>query len=366
MGTLLWYVPALAHNSHKCSLNGALTMKGHMNIPIFIPHEGCPNDCIFCNQRKISGSACAPTEVDMMEIIRQHLNTFPSEGEREIAFFGGSFTGLPLSEQEKYLQIAEGYVKQGLIQGIRLSTRPDYIDEVVLALLSRYSVKTIELGIQSLDQEVLQKSRRYYSPERALQACCDIKERGFMLGVQMMLGLPGDTLDKSIQTAKQLIDIKPDMVRIYPTLVIRETGLEEEYIKGHYRPLTLEQAVLWSSQIVLMFEAAGVQVLRIGLQHSENLQPGAEVAAGPVHPAFGELVYSQIWLQKIISALDSHKVIHGKSLIIHVPPSALSKAVGQHKRNIEVLKKTYGFTSIKVLGDGDELNPLRLEVPDPA
>lgn len=339
-------------------------MKEHMNIPVFIPHEGCPNDCIFCNQRKISGSACAPTEADMTEIIGRHLETFPSEGEREIAFFGGSFTGLPLSEQEKYLAIAEGYVKQGLIQSIRLSTRPDYIDDAVLALLGRFSVKTIELGIQSLDQEVLQKSRRYYTPERALQACRDIKERGFLLGVQMMLGLPGDTLEKSLQTAKKLIGIKPDMVRIYPTLVIRETGLEEEFNKGNYQPLTLEQAVLWSSQTVFLFEAAGIRVLRIGLQHSENLQPGAEVIAGPVHSAFGELVYSQIWLEKIISKLDNLKDFQGKSLIIHVPPSALSKVIGQHKSNIVALKKNYGFTSIKVLGDGDELDPLRLEFPE--
>lgn len=336
----------------------------HMNIPIFIPHEGCPNDCIFCNQRKISGTVQAPTEAEMDGIIRRHLETFPADGEREIAFFGGSFTALPFSEQEKYLRVAEDYVKQGLIGGIRLSTRPDCIDDEVLNLLRQYSVKIIELGIQSLDPDVLKRSRRDYSPERALQACRAIKAHGFLLGVQMMLGLPGDTLEKSLKTAGKLIGVNPDMVRIYPTLVIRETGLEEEWIKGIYRPLALEEAILWCAAIVEQFETANIQVVRIGLQHSENLQPGAEVVAGPVHPAFGELVYSRILLKKITSRLDNLQGIRGKSLIIRVPPADVSKVVGQHRTNVNALKEAYGFTSVQVVGDDLASYPFLLEFPE--
>lgn len=334
-------------------------MKKHMNIPIFIPHEGCPNDCIFCNQRKISGSVHTPSESEMDAIIRKHLESPALE--REIAFFGGSFTGLPVSEQEKYLQIAEKYVQQGRVKGIRLSTRPDYISSDILKLLGKYSVTTIELGIQSLNEEVLFNSKRFYSPETAIQACKLIQLHGFSLGVQMMIGLPGDSLEKSLMTAKKLIALGPNMVRVYPTLVIRETELESAYKSGRYKPMSLEEAVFWCSQIIPLFDDANISVLRVGLQHTDDLQKGVEVVAGPQHPAFGELVYSEIWYSRIVKEIDKGPEKPGKHMTIHVSASEVSKVIGQHQKNLKQLKNKYGFTSIKVLGDQDTLNQPILE-----
>ncbi|MBP7176942.1 MAG: radical SAM protein [Thermoclostridium sp.] len=338
-------------------------MISHMNIPIFIPHEGCPNDCIFCNQRKISGCLAAPNETELRQVIQTHLSDADHPRDTEIAFFGGSFTGLPFSKQEEYLKIAEEFVRAGQVRGIRLSTRPDYIHEAVLDLLGKYSVKIIELGIQSLDQDVLYRSRRFYSPDTALKACRLVKLHGFSLGVQTMLGLPGDTLNKSLQTTETLIQQQPDMVRIYPTLVIRGTELENLYVSGQYQPLTLNDAVSWCSEIVPKYEPAGVRVLRIGLHNSENMKSGAQVVAGPVHPAFGELVYSEIWRRKVVQQLDK-ALENSKTLLIHVQASEVSKVIGQHHKNIDFLKQAYGFTSIKVLGDWEKPNSCHLEYHD--
>ena len=321
----------------------------HINIPVFIPHEGCPNDCIFCNQRKISGHLHAPSEAEMREIVERHLKTANPDDYCEIAFFGGSFTGISKVVQKKYLNIAQEYVSMGKVKGIRLSTRPDYINADILTLLKEYSVKVIELGIQSLDEEVLRKSLRNYRPEEAISACQMIKEYGFSLGVQTMIGLPGDTLERSIDTAKRLIELKPDMVRIYPTLVIKETALAEEYINNRYTPLLLEDAVLWCSILVPLYEEANVRVLRIGLQNTDELTEENEVIAGPAHPAFGALVYSKIWLNRITKKLENTD-ISKKRLTIHVAPSQVSLVIGQNKQNIKYLKSNYQFSDIKWLG----------------
>ncbi len=337
-------------------------MSRHINIPVFIPHEGCPNDCIFCNQRKISGHVHAPGETEIRRIIEEHLATAKPEDYCEIAFFGGSFTGLPEIQQEKYLKTAHEYVAAGRVEGIRLSTRPDYINEGILNLLKEYSVKVIELGIQSLDEEVLKRSLRNYPPGVAVKACQMIKEYGFLLGVQTMIGLPGDTLKKSIDTAQRLIGLKPDMVRIYPTLVIKDTALEKEYMKKRYTPLSLDEAVLWCSILVQMYENAGVKVLRIGLQDTDELRE-KEVIAGPVHPAFGALVYSKIFLERIKDRLENMD-LKNKSLIIHAAPSDVSLVSGQNKSNIKYLKEKYRFRDVKVIGDQKSRNYLDLEFRD--
>ncbi|AGC68155.1 radical SAM domain protein [Thermoclostridium stercorarium subsp. stercorarium DSM 8532] len=338
-------------------------MSRHINIPIFIPHEGCPNDCAFCNQRKISGHVRAPSEGEVRKTIDEHLKT-TQEGDRcEIAFFGGSFTGLPRHRQELYLGIARQYVKEGRAEGIRLSTRPDYINEEILAFLREYPVKVIELGIQSLDEEVLQKSNRNYSPEVALSACRLVKDYGFCLGVQTMLGLPGDTLEKSINTAKRLIELKPDMARIYPTLVIRDTALEQEYIGGKYIPLSLDEAVRWCSILVPMYENAGIKVIRVGL-HAEELIRENEIVAGPVHPAFGALVYSKIWLDRITETIEKTSMHNKRKLIIHVAPSDVSLVTGQNRRNVDFLKENYRFSVVKVIGDQNSRNSFELEFRD--
>lgn len=304
----------------------------------------------------------APTEAEMRRTIQTHLAAANHPRDCEIAFFGGSFTGLPFSDQEGYLAIAEEFVKAGLVHGIRLSTRPDYINSEALKLLGKYSVKIIELGIQSLDEDVLTQSRRFYSIETALKACELVKEHSFSLGVQTMLGLPGDTLEKSLHTAETLIRQNPEMVRIYPTLVIRGTELENLYKNGRYQPLSLNEAVSWCADIIPLYEAAGIHVLRIGLHHSENMEIGAEVSAGPVHPAFGDRVYSEVWRRKISQKLDQLSEV-GKKLIIHVSASEVSRVVGQHRGNLDFLKQAYGFTSIKVLGDQETGNCFLLEFP---
>lgn len=335
-------------------------MSRHINIPIFIPHKGCPNDCIFCNQKKISGQLKVPEPDEMEETIRDCLETVKPDDCCEIAFFGGSFTGLPEKEQRTYLKIAARYVDEGAVNGIRLSTRPDYINRDVLLLLREYPVKVIELGIQSLDEEVLAKSGRGYTPGEAIAACHMVQRSGFFLGAQTMIGLPGDTFKKSLRTARELIKINPAMVRIYPTLVVRGTVLEEEYVNGRYQPLTLEKAVLWCSRLVRLYETAGIHVLRTGL-HTENLDRGNDVVAGPVHPAFGELVQSKIWLKRITAILE--RIVRGKyvTLTIHVCPSEVSMVTGQHRQNLIYLKERYGLKKIRVLGDHEVQKTPRFE-----
>ncbi len=336
-------------------------MGRHYNIPVFIPHAGCPNDCIFCNQRKISGQIKMPALDETETIIRSCLETGKTGYSCEIAFFGGSFTGLPMEEQKNYLELAGRYVKEGKVSGIRISTRPDYIDDDILSIVKEYPVKVIELGIQSLDDAVLKRSYRGYSADRAIHACRLVKKYGFSLGVQVMIGLPEDSLEKSIRTTEKIIFEKPDMVRIYPTLVIRDTRLEKEYINGNYRSLSLDEAVLWCSRLIPLYEAAGIKVLRIGLMHTENIQMGKDVLAGPVHPAFGELVYSKIWLNRVIKILEAKGKITHQKLLIHVPSSKISTVTGQHSANIKYLKKCYGFSDIMVLGDRMEENSLMIE-----
>lgn len=333
-------------------------MKRHINIPVFIPHKGCPSNCVFCNQKKISGYTAPPAVNEIKSIIDAYLSTKKPSDSYEIAFFGGSFTGLPFNEQERYLKLAESYVNAGLVDGIRLSTRPDYVDENTLLFLKKFPVKVIELGIQSLDNEVLIRSRRGYTSDEAIIACRRVKHMGFSLGVQVMIGLPADTLEKSVETSKKLINEKPDMARIYPTLVIKGTELESEYALGRYQPLTVSEAVSWCERIIPLYENSGIKVLRIGLQGTNQIRKGGEVLAGPVHPAFGELVYSRIWLNRIIDEIERMKAAMTKSVVIHVPKNSVSAVIGQKRENVDILKKKYGFLSLRVKGDLKGGNPL--------
>ena len=245
-----------------------------------------------------------------------------------------------------------------MVDGIRLSTRPDYVDENTLLFLNKFPVKVIELGIQSLDNEVLIRSRRGYTSDEAIIACRRVKHMGFSLGVQVMIGLPADTLEKSVETSKKLINEKPDMARIYPTLVIKGTELESEYALGRYQPLTVSEAVSWCERIIPLYENSGIKVLRIGLQGTNQIRKGGEVLAGPVHPAFGELVYSRIWLNRIIDEIERMKAAMTKSVVIHVPKNSVSAVIGQKRENVDILKKKYGFLSLRVKGDLKGGNPL--------
>lgn len=318
------------------------------NIPIFVPHRGCPFDCVFCNQKHITGELREITPEDVKRIIDKYLKTIPRHGSRvEAAFFGGSFTGIPAAERNALLSAAAEYVKNGLIDGIRLSTRPDYIDKKILDKLLSFGVTTIELGVQSMDEGVLKASNRGHTSADAADAVRLIKQYPFTLGLQMMTGLPGDTDEKSVYTAEEIIKLKPDMVRIYPTLTIKDTFLEKLYKAGKYTPQTLEDAVELAKRLLLMFEKNNITVIRIGLQTTEEIREGGSVVAGPLHSAFGELVENSIYYDIIKEKLEG---IDCEAADVYVNPKEISKAAGNKKRNITKMKKEKNI-DIKIHGD---------------
>lgn len=304
--------------------------KKHFNIPVFIPELACPFQCIYCNQKKISGCLNIPSAEEINKIITDHLSTIPQENsETELAFFGGNFTGLQWKEQQSYLELVQPYIAQGRISGIRISTRPDYINPEILKSLKKYNVMTIELGAQSLDNEVLRMVGRGHTAEDTIAAAKLVREEGFSLGLQMMIGLPGDTLPKAIDTAKKITELQADNTRIYPALVIRGTALEALFRAGKYHPLLLDQAVQWSKALLLIFEEANVNVLRIGLHPSEGLLSGDDLVAGPFHPSFRELVLTAIW-KDLFTPLLLEKAQH---IQIAVAPRQLNYAIGYQSAN---------------------------------
>jgi len=322
-------------------------------IPVFVPHKGCPHDCIFCNQKKISGQIKELSPSDIPGIIEGHLKTIKEGAFVEIAFYGGSFTAIDKTLQEEYLKMAAPYIESGSVSEIRLSTRPDYIDEEILGMLKRYGVKTIELGVQSLDDEVLTASFRGHDSKCVYDAASLIKRKGFRLGIQTMTGLPEDTREKCIETAKKVISMKPDFVRIYPALVIKGTQLEKEFIKGRYIPQKLEEAVDLCAHLLDLYNENGIKVIRIGLQITENINEGpeSEVVAGPVHSAFRQLVESRLARRKIDALLEKMDISYARHLVIRTDKSNLSDVIGQKRENIKYLKDKYGFYTVKAEAD---------------
>ena len=313
--------------------------KRHVNIPIFIPHLGCPNACVFCNQRTISGHGDFKIE-SVRDEIESALSTLSADTEREIAFFGGSFTGIDRVLMIELLDMAESYVKMGLVSEIRLSTRPDYINSEILDILSQYSVRTIELGLQSLDDEVLCASRRGHSSECALSACKQIKERGFNLIGQMMIGLPKSTGESEIKTAELICKLRADGARVYPTVVFADTELSLMMKEGEYLPLDTESAVERTKNVLAVFDSYGVPCIRVGLCASENLRDASLAIAGATHSAIGEMAMSELFYDRICKELDERKICGG-ALKIFVPLGATSKAVGQKRKNKEKICKKY-------------------------
>ena len=326
----------------------------HVNIPIFIPHMGCPNQCVFCNQRSISGHLDFSID-DARREIETALSTVSAECETEIAFFGGSFTGIDRSLMIDLLEIAQKYIDAGKVSSIRLSTRPDYINDEILGILSSYGVKTIELGLQSMDEGVLDACKRGHDASCAETACRKIKERGFSLIGQMMIGLPNSDTAKEVMTAQKICDMGADGARIYPTVVFYETELAEMMKNGNYIPLELSDAVQRTKNALAVFVQRGVPCIRVGLCAGENLSSPETVCGGANHSAIGELAMSALYLDKIeekLSAFDGG--IAGKDLIIYVPRGEISKAVGQKRANIEKISQKYRPRRIKVL-EKDEL-----------
>ncbi len=305
-------------------------------IPIFIPELACPFQCLYCDQRKISGKMKIADKEDVLKTIHSHLKTIPKNSHIELAYFGGNFTGIPIADQEKYLSLAQPFLSNGSIHNIRLSTRPDYINKAVLELLKKYKVGTVELGAQSMDDEVLKKSKRGHTVSDTIKAAKLIQDYGMNLGLQMMIGLPGDTKEKAIFTAQKIIDLGAENTRIYPTLVIKGTKLEEMYHQGDYQALAMDEAINWTSEIIEIFEKSEIKILRIGLHPSEGLLSGSDLVAGPFHPSFRELVLTEIWRKK----LDQIR-FDGQFLIISVNPKELNYAVGYESKNKLMLQKKF-------------------------
>ena len=320
-------------------------MKKEYVIPVFVPHLGCPNDCIFCNQKSISGQKKNITKEEAKKTIDYYLkNIKDDEGKKEIAFFGGSFTGIDEKIQEELLQVAYEYIQNGVVDSIRISTRPDYINKEILKRLKKYKVKTIELGVQSANDYILNRAERGHSFEDVKKASKLIRWYGFNLGHQMMVGLPESTRIDEINTAKALIKLKPKMVRIYPVLVIKGTKLEDEYKKGTYEPLSVVQAVETCKKLVRMFVNKKIDVIRVGLQNTDEISDPenkqSEVVAGPFHPAFRQLVESGMWYDAIVEKIKKLNV-KVKEVEVTVNPIDANNVIGHKKENIEKLKEIY-------------------------
>lgn len=314
-------------------------------IPVFVPHLGCPNDCVFCNQRRISGQQLPAGPETVKNAIESAAAFLPAGERRQLAFYGGSFTAIPVAQQEALLTVAKAYMDRGGIHSIRLSTRPDAIDDSVLDRLAHYGVETIELGAQSLDDGVLILSGRGHTAADVENASRLIKTRGFKLILQMMTGLPGDTAEKDIKTAEKIIALKPDGVRIYPTVIVRDTALYDMWQAGAYPEHSVEKAVQVCARLLPMFEAAGIPVIRLGLNPTDDLS-GGDAAGGAYHPALGEMVKSRIMLHKADALMQN--VRPGDSLVIEVGRGRTSQMTGQKRCNVEQLKEKYSLKALKI------------------
>ena len=296
------------------------------NISIFVPHLGCPQQCSFCNQKTITGREKQPGPEDVAQAVETALKR--KGFEYEIAFFGGSFTAIDREYMISLLSAASRYVKDGRIKGIRISTRPDFIDGEILSSLKKYGVTSIELGAQSMDDEVLSANLRGHTSADVEKASGLIKAYGFELGLQMMTGLYKDTDEKAVETAKKLIALKPQTVRIYPTVVLKNTYLAELYEKEEYKPQTVDDAANLCTKLLPLFEKAGIKVIRLGLHASDDIKKN--MVAGAYHEAFGEIVESRIMLNKILEYPPGNYEIT-------VNPRSVSKLKGNQKRNIYFL-----------------------------
>ncbi len=311
--------------------------KKHSNISIFVPHIGCPNMCSFCNQRYITGKTTAPQISDVVEAVNIAINSSGYNPKNtEIAFFGGSFTAINRNYMLDLLKTAYEFVKNGVVSGIRVSTRPDAIDDEILTLLKMYGVTSIELGAQSMIDNVLLSNNRGHTSNDVIRASILIKKYGFSLGLQMMTGLYNDCDQGAFYTADQIIALCPDTVRIYPTIVLKNTDLAALYSDNKYKPQSLENVVDLCAELLIMFNEANINVIRLGLHSIEK----ESYVAGPWHPAFSELCYSKIFFKNA-----AKKLTEKGSYILFVNPSSVSKMVGQHRGNINLFKKL-GFDCI--------------------
>lgn len=257
-------------------------------IPIFIPFGGCPHQCVFCDQKGITGTSALPGIEEVKGTIAAYLSTWKGKGVKEAAFYGGSFTGLPLDAQKSYLEAAGEFVKSGRLDSLRLSTRPDYIDRNIVEFIKSHYVATVELGVQSMADEVLRLSGRGHTARQTQEAVCLLRAAGMSVGLQFMPGLPGDTRETVMHTVTEIIGLGPDFVRIYPSVVLKDTPLHRMYLAGAYRPWELDEMVSVCAEAKRLLDGAGIPVIRMGLQATDDL--ARALVAGPFHPSFRQLV----------------------------------------------------------------------------
>lgn len=329
----------------------------HSNISIFVPHKGCPNNCSFCNQKAISGQSKSATEKDVFDAVNTAISHKCNSKNTEIAFFGGSFTAIEREQMVSLLTAAKCLLDKYGFEGIRVSTRPDFIDDEVLSILKEYGVTSIELGAQSMNDEVLRLNTRGHTAEDVRRASHLIKQHGFSLGLQMMTGLYGSDFEKDYYTAREIIKLHPDTVRIYPTVVLKNTYLAELFLKGEYLPPTAEQTAPFAARLLTEFENNGIRVIKLGLHSSETVE--SDMVAGAYHPAFRELCEGYIFLGKIEEALKSKD--KNREYTVFVSKKSLSKAKGLNKRNEKALKNQGYYCKIK---GKDFLNEFEIEVAD--
>jgi len=316
-------------------------------IPVFLPNLGCHERCLFCNQKAPSEGLSSPSSV--RNFIETSLNRFPSEKEdreKQVAFYGGSFTAIHKDDQVRYLKEVQPFLASGLIDSIRISTRPDALDEEILSLLKEYGVKTVEVGVQSMIDEVLLLAHRGHCAADTVNAVSRLQDKKFEVGLQLMIGLPGDTCNRFLQTLNRVIELQPDFVRIHPTLVLKSTPLENLWRAGEYSPLSLDEAVQWLKKGILRLEKSSISVARIGLQPTKELE--RDFLAGPYHPAFRQLIDSAIFFDMATSLLQASQ--EDGHVLFFCHPKEVSNLKGQKNENILRLKKHFKLSEILIEG----------------
>jgi histone acetyltransferase (RNA polymerase elongator complex component) len=326
-----------------------------MIIPFFIVYEGCPNRCIYCNVHRTAGSFSERiTEDTFQKTVHKYLKHPKRKANgAEIAFYGGNFAGMEKDYQTGLLGFANPFIEKGLIQGVRISTRPDTINKETLDMMRRFNVTTVEIGAQSMVDDVLNHSKRGHSASDVSWAVKMLKERGFRTGIHLMVGLPGDSRGGFEYTITEIIDLKPEMVRVHPTLVLQDTGLAELFLNGTYQPLSMIEAIDMCKYALRMFEEAGIPVIRLGLQSTREMETAGSVIAGPHHPAFRSLVEGSRFLDTASAVLSSEK-IRSREVIFSLSPKDVSSFLGHRKENITTLKKLFDLTSVGISVDPEQ------------
>jgi histone acetyltransferase (RNA polymerase elongator complex component) len=325
-------------------------------IPIFISHFGCPHRCVFCDQRRIARPASTlPTAKEIGEEIERYLRLGARKRKQcrtiQLAFYGGTFTALPLPIQRDLLCSATPFLEKGRIHSLRLSTRPDSISPECLEVLTAHKVATVELGVQSMDDEVLKISQRGYGRREVIKAVGDLLRENFEVGVQLMVGLAGDSAQRFAATVEAVIELRPHFVRLYPTLVIKGTALEQWFRQGRYHPLSLEEAIVYTKEALQRFRQARIPVIRVGLQPTPSLETPGTIIAGPYHPAFRQLVESSLLYEEAASLLAGSGIRGGDSPAFRISPHDISTFYGQGRDNMKRLRETFGLKEIIVESD---------------